>query len=322
MSDMFVPGFATVLRLLDGDTMARRSGVQMGDVFVAVNGEGFRRFPPEVEDPSDANLDEGEKVLKNTVVKEGEGYAGLMGKIKAVKGAGDPEQPLVLSLERYGWDEPPNAWERFLKARNGDVPAAMAMRQKHEAWRNETFPMDLKNSAVRDILRSKSVSELDFKGNDSIPCVYVDYAKLQALSSDSVDSVVQSFIAMTEVILKKSSDPRTPKASQFIDLSHVTITGGMRSDILRKIYGVFEPNYPETLHRMVMYPVSSIVRRTASIMLSFVNENTAAKFVITDKIDVVCKELGWPKEEVDACGGITEFVAKHCMPNEELIHDE
>jgi len=46
-------------------------------------------------------------------------------------------------------------------------------------------------------------------------------------------------------------------------------------------------------------------------MLSFVNENTRAKFVITDDLQKVCQELGWDKAEVEECGGVTEFMHKH-----------
>ena len=299
--------------------MAKKAGVAVGDAIVAVNGTGFRRFPVEnlADEEEKEKQDSKYRVLKDVGV--GEGYSALLAKIKSVKAAADPECPLLLELERYGWDQQCNAWERFLKARNGDVPTAMQMHQTHERWRASTFPIDLTSSAVQDILTSKSVSEIDVSIDGFPPCVYVDYAKLQSMSSSSVDSVVTSFVLMTETILKKSEDPRNPKASQFIDLSDVTITGGMRSDILRKIYGVFEPNYPETLHRMVMYPVSRFMSKTSSVLLSFVNENTASKFVVTDDIDVVCKELGWSRDEVDTCGGVSGFVAKHTKPADELI---
>jgi len=319
VADMFVPGYATILRLIDGETMAKKCGLQPSDVIVAVNGIGFRRFALAGYTPEEGEEDK-YRVLKN--VEKGEGYSALMSKIKSVKAAADPEAPLVLNLERYGWDEQPNSWERFLKARNGDVPTALQMQQAHESWRATTFPINLSDGAIQDILKTKAVSELDIGMDGFPPCVYVDYAKLQALSYDAVDSVVTSFVLMTETILKKSSDPKKPTASQFIDLSDVSITGGMRSDILRKIYGVFEPNYPETLHRMVMYPVSRLMAKASRAVLSFVNENTAAKFVITDSIDVVCKELGWSKDEIDAAGGVSQYLAEHKRPCEKLLVDE
>jgi len=101
-----------------------------------------------------------------------------------------------------------------------------------------------------------------------------------------------------------------------------------------------QPNYPETLFKMVMYPVSNMVvssrdvaknpaissssvdplfKRfflfhqglTARSLLGFVNEKTQSKFLITNSLDKVCEELGWNQHDVDECGGITEFMHKH-----------
>jgi hypothetical protein len=62
---------------------------------------------------------------------------------------------------------------------------------------------------------------------------------------------------------------------------------------------------------MVVYPVSSMVAATAKTMLSFVNDRTRSKFLITNSIADVCQELGWDQSEVEACGGVTEFMHKH-----------
>jgi len=96
-----------------------------------------------------------------------------------------------------------------------------------------------------------------------------------------------------------------------IDLSDITVTTGFRVESLKKIYSVFEPNYPETLYKMVMYPVSTMLGTTARTLLSFVNEKTQSKFLITNSLDQVCAELGWDKGEVDECGGIPKFMEKH-----------
>ena len=51
------------------------------------------------------------------------------------------------------------------------------------------------------------------------------------------------------------------------------------------------------------------------MLLSFVNEKTRNKFLITDDLAQVCQELGWDKQEVEECGGITEFMTKHSSEN-------
>lgn len=60
-----------------------------------------------------------------------------------------------------------------------------------------------------------------------------------------------------------------------------------------------------------MYPVSPMLAATSRTLLSFVNEKTQRKFVITNNLAVVCEELGWDQREVESCGGVTEFMHKH-----------
>lgn len=319
-AEMFSPGYACVGKLLDGETIAKCCGVKVGDVLVAINGEGYRRFKSQYpvkdlenvtqslkEDKHEAvalnNLEYG----KTLVLPTGQNYTTLLNRIKQVK----KEAPDSLSLvfERYTWDSQCHAFERFLKARDNNIPLAMKMQQDHETWRDATFPLDLTQPDLQSLLRAKVVSEIDVRHDSLPPTVYVNFAKLLELEQ-SPESVVQAFVIYTETLLKRTDDPRHPKASQFIDLTGVSIKS-MRTDVLKRVYATFEPNYPETLYRMVLYPVSRAVASATNVMLSFVNENTRAKFVITDDLQKVCQELGWDKAEVEECGGVTEFMHKH-----------
>jgi hypothetical protein len=235
-----------------------------------------------------------------------------------------------------------------LAARENNVPDAMMMQQQHEAWKVETFPIDLTASGLQEIFNQKAISEIDVEDlhvKDFPPTVYINYGKLQQMEKAgeiTADDVVNAFIIFTERMLAKAAatDPRHPRTCQFIDLSGVSITGGFRVETLKRIYRVFEPNYPETLFKMVMYPVSSMVvsqkeckkfplidsstvdplfkqyflfhqSLTARSLLGFVNERTQSKFVITNSMEKVCSELGWDQREVDECGGVTEFMHKH-----------
>ena len=322
--EMFAPGYATIGRLLDGDTVARKCGVTVGDCIVAVNGQGFRRFKTDFKDEELENLSKSsDKALienDHTVINlnTGEAYEALLAKIKAVKAAQDP--PLCLGLERYGWDAAINSWPRFLEARDGNVPEAMKMLQDHEQWRTDTFPIDLTRDGVQDVLRLKAVAEIDTEQHSNLPpVVYVNFSKLQSVETVSPDDVCKAFVIFTEMMLGRSKDPRNPKTSQFIDLSGVTISSGFRVDMLKKIYKVFEPNYPETLSKMVMYPVSTMLATTARTLLNFVNEKTQKKFVITNSLAKVCEELGWDQREVEGCGGVTEFMHKHEKAGASLL---
>lgn len=246
---MFSPGYAQIGRLLEGETVAKKANVRVGDVIVAVNGHGFRRFAPDFEESEVENLSKDESIKNDNHVLhmgKGEAYDALLTKIKTVKAAGDP--PLVLGLERYSWDAKVNSWPRFLEARNGDVPQAMKMLQDHEKWKAGVLPIDLTRDGLQEVLRLKAVAEIDLtgEGGDDVhpPTVYVNFSKLQSTESISTDDVCKAFIIFTEMMLARSKDPCNPKTSQFIDLSGVSISSGFRVDMLRKIYDVFEPNYP------------------------------------------------------------------------------
>ena len=67
---------------------------------------------------------------------------------------------------------------------------------------------------------------------------------------------------------------------------------------------------------------SSTAQATAArTMLSFVNERTQKKFLITSDLDKVCAELGWNKAEIEECGDITAFMHKHEKAGTSMIYD-
>jgi hypothetical protein len=306
---MFLPGYAVIGKILgDEGSIARKAQVQVGDVVIAVNGMGFRRFAPDYKHndlpiqvisyplanipTTNGNGDckeEDTVVLDHRVVPANTAYDDLLSRIKAIKadstsangGVAGAGEPLLLTLERYGWDERPNSWGRFLMARDYNVPAAMQMLQEHELWKTKTFPINLATTGLQLIFQERAICEIDIDvvgalNPDAVPpTVYVNYGKLLTLQSSgkvSADDVVNAFVIFTELALlqthRKSSgsgttaDPRKVKLCQFIDLSDVSmITSGWWVETLKKIYNVFEPNYPETLAKMVMYPVPTLMVR-------------------------------------------------------------
>jgi hypothetical protein len=56
-------------------------------------------------------------------------------------------------------------------------------------------------------------------------------------------------------------------------------------------------------------------------MLSFVNERTQKKFLITNDLGAVCDQLGWDRGEIEACGGVSEFMHKHEKAGTSLLMD-
>jgi hypothetical protein len=263
---MFVPGYA-VIGKVNEDGIAATAGVQLGDVLVAINGKGFRRFAPDFAPEDVIELTPHVQVdLDHRVVPpEEEGsYEKVLEEIKARKAESTAEVPLILTLERYTWDARPHAWGRFLTARDDKIPDAMQMWQTHQQWKIQTFPISLVTPGLQRILRQKAVSEIHVKDAVLPATVYVNYGtlqKMQAAGEITAEDIVLAFVLFTERMLARSPDPRHAKTCQFIDLSSVTYSGGFRSDVIRTIYSVFEPNYPESLSKMVMYPVSTVFVR-------------------------------------------------------------
>lgn len=258
----FVPGYAIIGKVFN-DGMAILSGVEVGDILVAVNGKGFRRFAPDYAAEEAEELTPEIKVdLDHRVMPADEDpYDKLLQTIKWHKAESTYETPLILTLERYTWDARPHAWGRFLEARNQNVAEAMAMWQKHQQWKVSTFPISLVTPGLQRILRHRAVSEIHVDHAELPATVYVNYGTLMrmyAASEVTAEDIILAFVLFTERMLAKASDPRTAKTCQFIDLSAVSFSSGFRTEVLKIIYSVFEPNYPETLYKMVMHPVSTV----------------------------------------------------------------
>lgn len=272
---MFVPGYAVIDKVFD-EGVAFQAGVLPGDILVAVNGVGYRRFAPDYEHEEVLEMHPDVKVLQDHRVvtpeevaddyeDQVEGarkiYDTLLDDIKVQKGKSTADTPLVLTLERYTWDARPHAWARFLTAREGNIPDAMTMWQNHQNWKLEMFPIRLTKPGLQRILRQKAVSEIRVEHAELPGTVYVNYGRLLKMlyaSEITAEDIVLAFVLFTERMLSRAANPRTAKTSQFIDLTSVSYASGFRADVLKVIYNVFEPNYPETLHRMVMYPSSTV----------------------------------------------------------------
>lgn len=78
---MFSPGFAQIGRLLEGDTVARKNKVTVGDCIVAVNGSGYRRFAADFKESELENLSPDTHIPNDNKVFSagtGEGMSGIL----------------------------------------------------------------------------------------------------------------------------------------------------------------------------------------------------------------------------------------------------
>ena len=58
-----------------------------------------------------------------------------------------------------------------------------------------------------------------------------------------------------------------------------------------------------------------------SVIQSFVNEHTRKKFIITDDLVLVCKELGWNLKEIETCGSVNGYMKKHLKHGLSFVFD-
>ena len=180
--------------------------------------------------------------------------------------------------------------------------------------------MDLTRDGLQEVFRLKAVAEIVVGENkDCPPAVYVNFGKLQSMESINFDDVSKAFVIFAEMMLARSKDPRTPHVNIYIDLNGVGVSSGLRTELFRKIYEVFEANYPECLGKMVMHPVSNLLATTIRQMSKFINETTQNKILITNSLTEVCDSLGWDQEEVETCGGVKEFMHKYEELGADLI---
>jgi hypothetical protein len=361
-AETFIPSYITILHLLDEeDSIARKAGAKPGDCIVCVNGKGYRRFAPEYRDEELEHLygkyepltEEQIKLRATTLTgfEKSEHYFMVLQAIKDIKGAADPERPLVLQLERYGWDSKVHSFGRFLAFKDGNVVDALGMLERHEQWRSSFFPVDLTPSALQHTISLNAISEVCIN-EETTPTLYVNYQKLlDAIKVDAstrkhlmlvdfaalkrlptVDDVVKIIVLYMELLLGTANDPTKPTTRHFIDLTSVAISLDLDVGMLEAIYTMLEQHYPETISKVIVYPVSAAMVKSAStsqitsdylilrsLLESKLNDRTTEKFLLTTSMDVVCKELGWDKDALETAGGLEAFLSQHNKAAKERL---
>ena len=165
----------------------------------------------------------------------------------------------------------------------------------NEQWRAATLPIDVSGAEIQRVLKSGGVGAVKGAGGSS-PFLYVNLSEVQELVKQFAEGAMVS-----------SEDPRLAKVSQIIDLGGMGLN--LNTAILKRVYKVFEANYPECLDKFILFPVGRFMATAAYGLLSFVNEKTRAKFVLTNDLDVVCAELGLDRAELGDTA-LHEFVKK------------
>ncbi|KAL3915913.1 MAG: hypothetical protein SGILL_005421 [Bacillariaceae sp.] len=185
---------------------------------------------------------------------------------------------------------------RFLKARNHNVAKATAMYQAHLDWRHDTMPMlEHEKDRILETLATRKFYLLDSADADGRPVVVYCLRRFVQLGYD-VTAEEKALIYLMEYQLIPRLDASTTNSSssheqqQQQKYTALIDVSGIRSpplSFLTHVNGVMEANYPERLHRSILFPVPSLVQKMIRGMLYFVAQETREKFAYVNTVSAL-----------------------------------
>jgi hypothetical protein len=184
--------------------------------------------------------------------------------------------------------------QRFLKARKNDEAKATDMITKHLTWRADTLPIE--KAEIQESLDTRRYYYLCQDAEDR-PVVYIHFQRFMREKYDA-DIEIKAYIWLIEnEIIPQMSEAGPQSWTVLIDVQ------GIRSppiSFLTKLNSVFEANYPERLHKTIMFPVPWFVQKMINGFLFFVNEDTRKKFGFVNALGALISESGITAEQLGA----------------------
>jgi len=164
-------------------------------------------------------------------------------------------------------------WKRFLDARNGNVKKAKTMLDTHLKWRKERLPK-------ADEKLGEMITPLKTTTKEGRKVCYL----LGAMYDTSAGSAEDHSLAVAgklDSLMARDSDER------FVILLDVRGGKGLPNPsawtalgLLRKIANMLPNNFPERLHRLVIFPMPSWAMYIWTIVKSLLDKRTADKIKI------------------------------------------
>lgn len=181
---------------------------------------------------------------------------------------------------------------RFLIARNSNVEKARLLLQDARAWRKSKIPI-YKSCCLTEYNKGKVYAHgMDKEGHPLV----VYRAKLQNPHDRDVDEMVNMAVWWAEKIISQLPADKS-KATILIDR---TDAGMANSDMefVRAMASVFQNNYPERLHRAIVYPSGIVFYTIWNLVKWFLDP------VTQDKVKPVL-----------LLGGVQEFIDDEYIPD-------
>lgn len=185
---------------------------------------------------------------------------------------------------------------RFLQARKFDVSEAASMYEAHQNWRSATLPIP--HESVRATLATRKFYMLAEKDNEERPVLFYCLRRFLEASYVTEDEIKALVHVMEEHV--------GPNYGLSFETQQVTVLidiFGIRApplDFLHKMNAVMEANYPERLFRLIMFPVSSWLRKLVKTSIMFVDETSRKKFAFVNDVKSLEEFTNMPLEKMGA----------------------
>eukprot|EP00940_MAST-03C_sp_MAST-3C-sp2_P000552 g552.t1 len=175
-------------------------------------------------------------------------------------------------LKRYGETATVGTACRFLAAREGNAEKACAMYDRHLEWRKTAMP--IANSS--DVLAQLRTGKVSLQGRDINNCpVILWYGTKHVVDKEKTDAAIA---AITHVCLCARR-----RAGDFGKVTIAVFAPGgspFDKDFIRKLASVLQDNFPESLHKLLLWPCGTFTYVLWSVAKWFLDARTREKVVM------------------------------------------
>jgi len=173
----------------------------------------------------------------------------------------------------------PESLDAFLIAREYDVQSAAEMWRVSANWRKQTFPIT-RTVGIERILQSGRFRDLGFN-NEAPPrrVLMFDSQWGKFLDGEDGQELLLGYLVWWEEQLRLCDSQEAAYS-----VIYISIGGPPPMAWCQRLTKVLEGNYPERLHRAVIFPVPWLLRRVVNGMLWFLPRRTKDKFEIVSDI--------------------------------------
>jgi hypothetical protein len=171
-------------------------------------------------------------------------------------------------------NQPADVLRRFSIARSHDVAQSTEMLSTHIAWREANLPIDPESCAAE--LAKCKVFTHGFD-NEGRPIVYW-WGKRHDPSDSDLEEVIKSLLLRIEEALQNAPEESDGKFVLLLYLSGPKHQFDV--PLIKRLAPILQNNYPERLHRALIYPGTTLAQTLWTMVKYFINPITREKIVV------------------------------------------